>query len=139
MPHVPSKTRRKIEWLFLRTEGMFLPQSVREQEGAHLDPISARAKLAESAADLALTGSTERFDQLTRALDAGDTASITAYAERHGVVGVRRFRPVGGTRIYGMSVETFPRHINNIYVIVEPGSVVMVDCGSGLDTSRRDM
>jgi glyoxylase-like metal-dependent hydrolase (beta-lactamase superfamily II) len=61
------------------------------------------------------------------------------YLEQHGIAGVQRFHSQGGARIYSMSVETFPRHINNIYLLMDAGSTILFDCGSGLDSSRRDL
>ena len=34
MAHVPSKTRKKVEWLFRRAEGALLPEAVQAREGA---------------------------------------------------------------------------------------------------------
>ena len=66
-------------------------------------------------------------------------ADRRVYLEQHGIAGVQRFHSQGGTRIYSMSVETFPRHINNIYLLIDAGSAILFDCGSGLDSSRRDL
>ena len=38
-----------------------------------------------------------------------------------------------------MRVETFPHHVNNVYLLVEEGSTVLFDCGSGSPISRRDL
>jgi glyoxylase-like metal-dependent hydrolase (beta-lactamase superfamily II) len=38
-----------------------------------------------------------------------------------------------------MSVETFPHHVNNVYLLVEEGSRILFDCGSGSDSSSRDL
>ena len=56
-----------------------------------------------------------------------------------GVCGARRFRAGTNARIYQTSVETFPRHVNNVYVVVEQSETLLLDAGSGLPTSRRDL
>ncbi|WP_394821208.1 MBL fold metallo-hydrolase [Pendulispora albinea] len=141
MAPVPSKVRRKLEWLFLRAEGAFLDDAVLTAEGAHLEPLEARARLREGKENEEALRALEwlgRLEHLERALD-GDAERRRTYLEQYGAVGVQRFRAGTETRIYCLSVETFPRHINNVYVVLEPGSALMLDCGSDLPTSRRDL
>src|SRR5207244_1854979 len=102
-------------------------------------PIDARAELAASADDLARLELTDRVAQLGDALDAATDGKRRAYVEQHGVCGVARFHSTAGARIYQLSVETFPKHVNNVYVVLEPGSALMLDCGSGFESSRRDL
>ena len=135
---VPSKIRRKIEWFFHRAEGAFLSDAVLAAEGAHLEPKEARARLADSGEHLQALELVGRFEQLERALD-GDAEKRRAYVDQYGAAGVQRFRAGTETRIYCLAVETFPRHINNVYVVVESGSALMLDCGSDLPSSRRDL
>jgi glyoxylase-like metal-dependent hydrolase (beta-lactamase superfamily II) len=140
MQHVPSKTRKKIEWLLRRAEGALLPPAVLAAEGAHLDVPGARAKLASDAADVALAGFTARAEALSRAIDAGaGSDAARAYVDAHGLAGVRKFHAGERTRVYSMEVETLPRHVNNVYLLLEPGSSLLVDCGSGLASSVRDL
>jgi glyoxylase-like metal-dependent hydrolase (beta-lactamase superfamily II) len=143
MVHVPSRIRKKVEWLLGRAEGAMLPDRLLAAEGAHLDPREARAELAASAADVKLTGNEERVARLERVLDAprghDHDDDRRLYAEQYGVAGVRKFRAKTGARIYAMSVETFPHHVNNVYLLLEQGSAILFDCGSGADSSRRDM
>ena len=145
MAHVPSRVRKKVEWLLRRAEGALLPERVLGAEGSHLDPRGALFKLAASEDDVAEVGAAERVRQLNElaAPDAGRQTGRAAeqrvYVEQHGIAGVQRFHSQGGTRIYAMSVETFPRHINNIYLLIDAGSAILFDCGSGLDSSRRDL
>jgi glyoxylase-like metal-dependent hydrolase (beta-lactamase superfamily II) len=143
MAHVPSRIRKKIEWLLRRAEGALLPEGLLAagREGAHLDPAGALARLVEERAEVAQAGAdalVERIDQLARAL-AGSEDDRRAYVDRHGAAGVLRFHSSGGARIYSMSVETFPRHINNVYLVLEEGSSILFDCGSGLASSQRDL
>ncbi|WP_394838181.1 MBL fold metallo-hydrolase [Pendulispora rubella] len=135
---VPSKIRKKIEWLFHRAEGAFLSDAVLAAEGVHLEAKEARARLADSGEPLQAMDLVGRFEQLERALD-GDAEKRRAYIDQYGAAGVQRFRAGTETRIYCLSVETFPRHVNNVYVVLEPGSTLMLDCGSNLPSSRRDL
>jgi glyoxylase-like metal-dependent hydrolase (beta-lactamase superfamily II) len=137
MAHVPSKTRKKIEWLLRRAEGALLPDAVLAAEGAHLMPPRALESLAAAANDVAAVGVGDRALHLRRAL-AGEPDAARTYIEQHGVAGVRRFHAGTQTRVYCLEIETLPKHVNNVYVIVEPGSAILLDCGSGLDSARRD-
>ncbi|MGH7440894.1 MAG: MBL fold metallo-hydrolase [Polyangiaceae bacterium] len=142
MAHVPSRIRKKVEWLLHRAEGALLPERTLAAEGAHLDPTEARAQLAADRAEVALVGEgvEARVDQLTKALGpaAGD-AERRKYIEQHGVAGVQRFHSRSGARIYCMAVETFPKHVNNIYLVLEGDGSLLFDCGSGMPSSQRDL
>ena len=61
------------------------------------------------------------------------------YRDRFGVAGVRRFATAGGATIYLMAVETFPDHVNNVYLIRDGQRVTLYDCGSQTDSSRQDL
>jgi glyoxylase-like metal-dependent hydrolase (beta-lactamase superfamily II) len=137
VPHVPSKLRKKVEWLFRRAEGRLLPEAILAAEGKHLDPDGARLALVGMKDDLAIAGALERFAALEQAT-SGDAAARAKYLAQHGVSGVRRFH-AKQTRIYALEVETFPRHVNNVYLVLDPGSSLLLDCGSGLPDSRRDL
>ncbi len=50
-----------------------------------------------------------------------------------------RFETASGARIYRIPVETFPGHINNIYLILDGGGSTLVDVGSGLPQSVEDL
>ncbi|HEY1691582.1 MAG TPA: MBL fold metallo-hydrolase [Polyangiaceae bacterium] len=143
--HVPSKTRKKVEWLFRRAEGALLPEALLGREGAHLDWPDALKRLADEREGVVALGLEGRFDSLTRLVEAGGAPGAAhetdraTYLDQHGIAGVRRFRSGGGARIYCMSVETFPHHINNVYLLCEEQSRILFDCGSGADSSRRDL
>jgi glyoxylase-like metal-dependent hydrolase (beta-lactamase superfamily II) len=140
MAHVPSRIRKKVEWLLGRAEGALLPDAILGAEGAHLEPREALEELAQSKDEVALVGATERVEQLVEAVGAASGAERRrAYVEHFGVAGVRRFHAGKETRVYLLSVETFPRHVNNVYVVLEPGHSLLFDCGSGFDSSRRDL
>jgi glyoxylase-like metal-dependent hydrolase (beta-lactamase superfamily II) len=139
MTHVPSRTRKKVEWLFRRAEGALLPEAILAREGDHLDWPEALKRLADERTSIVALGFDARFDMLTRIIENGDAADRTTYVEQHGVAGVRRFRTGSGVRIYCMSVETFPHHVNNVYLLLEEESRILFDCGSGAPSSRRDL
>jgi glyoxylase-like metal-dependent hydrolase (beta-lactamase superfamily II) len=139
MATVPSKTRRKIEWLVRRAEGGLLPQAILDLEGLHLDWPDAMRRLADLPDELALMGWEARFEALGKAVEPALPADRASYAEQFGIAGVRRFHTVAGVRIYCLSVETFPHHVNNVYVVLEGDSRLMFDCGSGAPSSRRDL
>jgi glyoxylase-like metal-dependent hydrolase (beta-lactamase superfamily II) len=108
-------------------------------EGLHLDWPDAMRRLADAKDELVLMGLEARFDSLGRAVESALPMERSAYAEQFGVGGVRRFHTSSGSRIYCLSVETFPHHVNNVYVVLEGGSRLMFDCGSGAPSSRRDL
>ncbi|HEY8087728.1 MAG TPA: MBL fold metallo-hydrolase, partial [Polyangiaceae bacterium] len=138
--HVPSKTRKKVEWLLRRAEGALLSEAVLSREGDHLDWPDALARLAEERDAVVALGWEGRFDALGKVIDSRNEADRATYLEQHGVGGVTRFHSGSGkARIYCMSVETFPHHVNNIYVLCEEGHRILFDCGSGSLSSRRDL
>jgi glyoxylase-like metal-dependent hydrolase (beta-lactamase superfamily II) len=140
MAHVPSKTRKKVEWLFRRAEGALLPDSVLSRQGDHLDWPDALKRLADERDAMAALGMDGRFDALGRLVESRDEADRATYLGQHGVAGVTRFHSgSGGARIYCLSVETFPHHVNNVYLLCEEGHRILFDCGSGSASSRRDL
>ena len=134
-----SKTRKKVEWLFRRAEGALLSEAILAREGDHLDWPDALKRLADEREGVVALGMEARFDALTRIIEQSDAADRATYVEQHGVAGVRRFQAGSGARIYCLSVETFPHHINNVYLMLEERSRVLFDCGSGAPSSRRDL
>jgi glyoxylase-like metal-dependent hydrolase (beta-lactamase superfamily II) len=134
---VDSKLRKKAEWLLRRVEGALLPDALLEREGQHLRPEEARARLDELAT---LRPELELAPRLAR-LDEALASDVRRreYVERFGCAGVRRFTTQRDVVIYLMPVETFPHHINNVYLLLEPGHAMLFDVGSGLPTSRRDL
>jgi glyoxylase-like metal-dependent hydrolase (beta-lactamase superfamily II) len=134
---VPSKLRKKIDWLFRRAEGALLPEAVQQGPGAHLDPDLARVALRSLEDDLAIAGDSARWDALLRASREPGPAR-DEYVASFGLAGVRRFE-AGPAVVYRLEIETFPRHVNNVYLVVEAGESLLFDCGSSLPTSRRDL
>jgi glyoxylase-like metal-dependent hydrolase (beta-lactamase superfamily II) len=77
-----------------------------------------------------------RVDQL--ATVAEGRANRDAYREEYGVAGVRCFTTSEGALIYLLSIETFPDHVNNVYLIREGGRLTLYDSGSQMGSSRDD-
>jgi glyoxylase-like metal-dependent hydrolase (beta-lactamase superfamily II) len=78
-----------------------------------------------------------RVDQLAQLADGhGDRAD---YRDQYGVAGVRRFVTAGGAAIYQLAVETFPDHVNNVYLIREGRRLTLYDCGSQTASSREQL
>jgi glyoxylase-like metal-dependent hydrolase (beta-lactamase superfamily II) len=77
-----------------------------------------------------------RADALARLCDGGDR---DAYREQHGVVGVRRFATSDGAAIYLLPVETFPDHVNNVYLVRDGARTTLYDCGSQTALSQDDL
>jgi glyoxylase-like metal-dependent hydrolase (beta-lactamase superfamily II) len=62
----------------------------------------------------------------------------SAYQETWDTCGVKRYTTAGGRVIYLMPVETFPDHVNNVYLVKERGSKFLFDAGSLIAQSRDD-
>jgi glyoxylase-like metal-dependent hydrolase (beta-lactamase superfamily II) len=52
---------------------------------------------------------------------------------------VARFETRQGIRVYRFPVETFPAHFNNLYLIDDDDRLTLIDAGSRLDSTRRDI
>ena len=137
MIKIESKLRRKVDWLLRRAEGALLPDALLAEEGKHLAPAEADAALQEIDRDTPALGIAARLAMLNEAKDSYQSRSD--YLARYGCAGVRRFTARGDVAIYLLPVETFPNHINNVYLVIEPGHEMLFDTGSGLDSSRRDL
>lgn len=135
---VPTKVRKKAEHLLRRAEGALLSDAALAEAGGHLAPGEALTKLAALAAERPELGLEHRMARLAEAKGGGEAAR-REYIERFGCAGVRRFAAPRDVRIYLLSVETFPHHINNVYLILEPGHAMLFDVGSGFESSRRDL
>jgi glyoxylase-like metal-dependent hydrolase (beta-lactamase superfamily II) len=141
VPPLDSKTRKLAEHLLARAEGALLPDALLAGPGAHLRPDDALAELGELAAATPALAPLldERLAALAAARAAAAAAARAGYLERWGCAGVQRFSAGGDTRLYQLKVETFPRHVNNVILVVEPGHLLLFDVGSGLSSSRRDL
>ncbi len=70
---------------------------------------------------------------------SGEGAALRAYAAGHGFLGVRRFDTEKSRRLYRLQVETLPRHVNNLHLILGGSSTILHDAGSFLDSTVRDL
>ncbi len=52
---------------------------------------------------------------------------------------VECFRSSGGRTLYSLPVEAFPGFIVNLYLVESGDELLLVDCGSGTDESRRQI
>lgn len=52
---------------------------------------------------------------------------------------VRRFETRSGVRIYLLPLETFPQHVNNVYLILDGEHSTLFDVGSGTPQSVEDL
>jgi glyoxylase-like metal-dependent hydrolase (beta-lactamase superfamily II) len=132
-----ASARKKAAWLLRRAEGALLPDAVLDREGAHLDPADARRRLDDLAAERPDLGIAPRVAALDEAVRHPSRRG--GYVDRFGCCGVRRFDAAGGATIVQLTVETFPRHVNNIYLVLDPGHTLLFDVGSGSGIARRDL
>jgi glyoxylase-like metal-dependent hydrolase (beta-lactamase superfamily II) len=106
----------------------------RDTVAPHAALTTAIAKLepAEGAA------ATQRAVQLAH---ARNTRNYDAYAKAHGLAGVVAYRSAKGARFWRIVTESFPRHVNYVYLIeIESDGardVVLWDCGSGMGRARQ--
>lgn len=120
-------------------------------QGTPLSSAEVTAELLPLAAPLSTHPGDEAEAQV-RALaqlaagSSADRIARTSYVEQYGCAGVQRFRTRAGLSIYLIEAETFPGHVNNLYLIDArvrlAGSIhdlVLFDAGSQLESSRRDL
>jgi glyoxylase-like metal-dependent hydrolase (beta-lactamase superfamily II) len=50
-----------------------------------------------------------------------------------------RFETASGAKIYRIPVETFPGHVNNVYLVQDRSTSTLIDVGSGLPQSIEDL
>lgn len=130
-----NKLVRQIEWAYWTLELRLVePGKVPHatapgpQDWEKLDALLGKA---------ASPGPAARTDALRRAVENGPRSEAAReYTLRYGVRGVRLFRASGGVHLYLMPVETFPNHVNNLYLIADGELRTLVDAGSGTPTSR---
>jgi len=138
------RRERRIASLLKRAEGALLPSEPAEK-AQHLEPKAARAELDVALGEAKTAGDAvelviDRVERLDAAVGSpsGD-ARRRAYVDRFGVVGVRKFKAGSDASVFMLPVETFPGHINNIYIVADPAHCLLFDVGSGASSSRRDL
>ncbi len=97
----------------------------------HLTAVEDRALEERAAAALAL-------------VDDPSADRMSAYRDRYGACGVRRFTSGEGDRIYQMRAETFPGHVNWVYFVAgqDPSGAdiaLLWDVGSGVSTTNEEI
>lgn len=103
----------------------------------------AEAKVAAALARVDDDGDRAHFAERRRALDhalqngGARGPALQAYARVYGVGGARAWTSSSGVRFFRVVTESFPRHINYVYVADIGGEIVLWDCGSGLGRARR--
>src|SRR5260221_13277387 len=110
-----SRRERRIHALLLRAESALLAgDDDLAPRIAHLEANAARAEIDAALAEAKGAGDDvdKTLDRLAR-LDAATRAPANdakrrAYLDRHGVIGVHRFRAGAQTTIWLMPIETFP-------------------------------
>lgn len=51
----------------------------------------------------------------------------------------QRFMTSAGRTIYSFPVRSFPTLVNNIYIIDDGESLILIDCGSGMESANADL
>ena len=116
--------RRKLNQLELALfDGA--PPSVSEVR-SELDPLAAELGAEAEARVRALA-------ELAGGADRG------GYLEAYGACGIRRFATAGGASVYLIPVETFPDHVNNVYLIRDGARLTLYDCGSQTAQSADEL
>lgn len=52
---------------------------------------------------------------------------------------VQKFLTSAGRTIYTFPVQSFPRLVNNIYIISDGNQLILVDCGSGVEQANEEL
>ncbi len=104
-------------------------------DGASLSADEVRRELEPLVAQV--TGESRRAEALVALV--GGTGDRDRYRQHYGLGGVRAFSSSGGALIYQFSIETFPDHVNNVYLICEGSKRTLYDCGSHTSGSRAEL
>jgi glyoxylase-like metal-dependent hydrolase (beta-lactamase superfamily II) len=125
MGHPKHELRRKVNTI---EAALFTGAPAAEAEVRRtLDPLVAQAGGG--------------WDERVRVLGklAAGTTPRDEYLHRFGAAGVRHFRSAGGADIYLLAIETFPDHVNNVYLMCEGARTTFYDCGSMLPSTQEDL
>ncbi len=119
--------RRKLNQL---EEAVLLGGGATSEADVHaaLDPLVVESGEGEA--------TSERVATLAE-VAAGRRARAT-YIEAHDVCGVKRTTTTGGRVIYLLPVETFPDHVNNVYLVRDRDHKFLFDAGSLFATASDD-
>ncbi|HPH29167.1 MAG TPA: MBL fold metallo-hydrolase [Pseudomonadota bacterium] len=114
-----------------------------EQPTAASEVHAALLPLAEPLGD----GKKDQVAALAKVASTTDAETRRAYLAQFGCAGVQRFRSRAGVAVYAFQAETFPGHINNLYLVDarpqggggSPQDLLLLDAGSQLEQSLRDV
>jgi glyoxylase-like metal-dependent hydrolase (beta-lactamase superfamily II) len=95
--------------------------------------------LAQAVAESLRADELDRLDALAQA--AASPSRRESYVRRYGVCGVRKYDSSGGAVLYQLPVETFPNHVNNLYLVHQGKDTprLLFDVGSGTKGSQADL
>lgn len=130
-PAVSANRPRSNSDNFRAAEWLLAPVAERPSD---VDPPAALASL-KAARDGATT---VRLGNLERAASAGGDAAAN-YVSRYGLAGVYKHVTSGGTSLWQIRVETYPGHVNNLYLVAGPRGHLLWDAGSNQPSSLRDL
>src|SRR2546429_619046 len=124
-----AKPRHELRRRLAHTElALFTGAPASDEEGKrHLQPLAAQVGGDAEARVAALA---------SIAAGRGDPA---AYRDTWGVCGVRRFTAASGTAIYMIPIETFPDHVNNLYLLADGARATLFDVGSQVATTQEEL
>ncbi len=100
-----------------------------------LEVTQALALLAAAAGPEAAS----RAERLARLYAYGSASERADYQAEFGACGVRRFSAADGRVIYMMPIETFPNHVNNVYLVRQGAHhTTLVDAGTLTHNASED-
>ncbi len=80
------------------------------------------------------TATRERVGALAQV--AAGRGSRATYIETHDACGVKKYTTAGGRVIYLMPVETYPDHVNNVYLVRDRDHKFLFDAGTMMASAR---
>ncbi len=112
--------------LFAAGAGAAAPSAI--EVVRQLEPLAA--KLGDAAG--------ARAERLSRLYALGSASERDDYREEFGACGVTRWTTAGGATIYNLPVETFPNHVNNVFLIKDGERLTLIDAGTMIATATDD-
>ncbi|QQR91727.1 MAG: MBL fold metallo-hydrolase [Myxococcales bacterium] len=137
MKRISSRLLQQTDTLFYHAEAAFLSDKLRSSHGPHLQPTESINELEALLSTRPELGFTARLSQLKLAIQ--DSSQQNAYIQKYGCIGVRRFFPKPGAKLYQLRIESFPTLINNVMLIIDGPTRMLFDVGSGSEASVRDL
>ena len=69
---------------------------------------------------------------------AAGRASRAAFLDAYDACGIRRYTTAGGRLVYMLPVETFPDHVNNVYLVRDRAHKFLFDAGTPWPSAQAD-